>query len=212
MLVAVPDTPDALTVRPWPDSVLDEVGHDPRSPYVERFWLGVLGPSSVVFLRRLAAELEANPAGFELPLAETAKTLGLGMKGGRNSPFLRTINRCAQFHLVHLDDSDRVLLARRKLPPLSRGQITRLPEPLQLQHRDWQDDPHRRDERSRLRARRLALSLIELGEDVEATERQLHRWRFNPVVAREAAAWGWRRHREAQEAADAWAPDDPPAA
>ena len=66
MLVAVHDTPQTLTVRPWPDSVLDDVGHDPRSPYVERFWLGVLGPSSVVFLRRLAAELEANPSGFEL--------------------------------------------------------------------------------------------------------------------------------------------------
>ena len=102
MLVAVHDTPQTLTVRPWPDSVLDDVGHDPRSPYVERFWLGVLGPSSVVFHRRLAAELEANPSGFELPLEETAKTLGLGMRGGRNSPFLRTINRCAQFHLVHL--------------------------------------------------------------------------------------------------------------
>src|SRR5258706_11580636 len=96
MLVAVHDAPETLTVRPWPDSVLDEVGHDPRSPYVERFWLGVLGPSSVVFLRRVAAELEANPAGFELPLAETARALGLGMKGGRNSPFLRTINRCVQ--------------------------------------------------------------------------------------------------------------------
>src|SRR5438067_667698 len=91
MLVAINDPPDALTVRPWPDSVLDDIGHDPRSPYVERFWLGVLGPSSVVFLRRLATELETHPSGFQLPLIETAKTLGLGMKGGRNSPFLRTI-------------------------------------------------------------------------------------------------------------------------
>jgi hypothetical protein len=212
MLVAVPDTPQTLTVRPWPDSVLDQIGHDPRSPYVERFWLGVLGPSSVVLLRRLAAELEANPAGFELPLEETAKTLGLGMKGGRNSPFLRTISRCVQFHLLHLEDGGNVLLARRKLPPLTRGQITRLPEPLQLQHRDWQEDPAQHDERSKVRARRLALSLLELGEDVEATERQLHRWRSHPLAAREATAWAWRRHTEAQAAADAWSPDDPPAA
>ena len=82
MLVAVHETPQTLTVRPWPDSVLDQVGHDPRSSYVEQFWLGVLGPSSVVFLRKLAAELEAHPSGFERSLAETAKTLGLGMRGG----------------------------------------------------------------------------------------------------------------------------------
>lgn len=211
MLVAVHDGPHALTVRPWPDSVLDQIGHDPRSPYVERFWLGVLGPSSVVFLRRLASELEANPAGFDLPLAETAKVLGLGMKGGRNSPFLRTINRCAQFHLVHLDADGTVLLARRKLPPLTRGQVTRLPEPLQLEHRDWQD-PGQHDERQRQRARRLALSLLELGEDVEGAERQLHRWRFHPLEAREATAWAWRRHSDAKAAAEAWTPDGPEAA
>ena len=208
MLLAVHDTPQTLTVRPWPDSVLDQVGHDPRSPYVERFWLGVLGPSSVVFLRKLAADLEANPAGYELSMAETARTLGLGMRGGRNSPFLRTINRCAQFRMVHLEEDDRVLLARRKLPPLTRGQITRLPEPLQLQHREWQHDPAQEDQRSKLRARRLALSLIELGEDVEGAERQLHRWRFHPLVARDATAWAWRRHSEANAAAAAWTPDD----
>jgi hypothetical protein len=207
MLAVVHDTPESLTVRPWPDSVLDQVGHDPRSAYVERFWLGVLGPSCVLFLRRLANELEANPAGFELPLAETAKALGLGMKGGRNSPFLRTISRCVQFHLAHLEPENRMLLARRKLPPLTRGQITRLPEPLQLQHHEWQHDPAQ-DERSKARARRLALSLLELGEDVEATERQLHRWRFHPVAAREATAWAWRRHSDAKAAAEAWTPDD----
>src|SRR3954453_13068206 len=109
MLVAVHDTPQTLTVRPWPDSVLDDVGHDPRSPYVERFWLGVVGSSSVVFMARLASELEANPAGCELSLADTAKTLGLGMKGGRNSLCLRTIHRCEQFRLVQLDTGDNVL-------------------------------------------------------------------------------------------------------
>src|SRR5690242_1663008 len=115
MLVAVAEgAPTEFAVRPWPDSVIDQVGHDPRSAYVERFWLGVLGPSCVLFLRRVANELEANPAGFDLSLTETAKALGLGMKGGRNSPFLRTISRCVQFHLAHLETENRVLLARRK--------------------------------------------------------------------------------------------------
>src|SRR5438270_6260756 len=99
-----PLTVDTLHIRPWPDAVIDTLGHDPRSAYVERFWLGVLGPSSVVFLRRLASALESSPSGFTLPLEETARTLGLGMRGGRNSPFLRAITRCAQLHLVHLDD------------------------------------------------------------------------------------------------------------
>lgn len=36
-----------ITVRPWIDPVVDEHGHDPRSRYVERFWLGVLGPTAM---------------------------------------------------------------------------------------------------------------------------------------------------------------------
>jgi hypothetical protein len=46
----VPDAPAvppaSLAVVPWEDVVIDELGHDPRSLYVERFWLGILGPSS----------------------------------------------------------------------------------------------------------------------------------------------------------------------
>jgi hypothetical protein len=213
MLVAVADGPlTEVAVRPWPDTVIDQVGHDPRSAYVERFWLGVLGPSSVVLLRRLANELEASPAGFTLPLEETARTLGLGMRGGRNSPFLRTITRCAQFHLVHFDERAATLLARRKLPPLTRGQVTKLPERLQHQHHDWQANPALADERQRVRSRRLALSLFELGEGVEATEMQLLRWRYPPAVAREATAWAWRRHNDARAAAESVDPEPTPAA
>src|SRR5258706_9957775 len=79
MPVAMPDlTADVLTIRPWPDDVIDALGHDPRSIYVERFWLGVLGPSTIWLLRRIAMGFESSPAGFELPLGETAQAIGIG--------------------------------------------------------------------------------------------------------------------------------------
>jgi hypothetical protein len=39
-------TSDTLLIRPWPDEVIDALGFDPRSPYVETYWLGILGPST----------------------------------------------------------------------------------------------------------------------------------------------------------------------
>ena len=36
--------PDPLHVVRWHDPLIDQLGHDPRSRYVEQFWLGVLGP------------------------------------------------------------------------------------------------------------------------------------------------------------------------
>jgi hypothetical protein len=190
---------DTLSIRPWPDPVIDRLGHDPRSPYVERFWLGILGPSTTWLLRRFAAGLDEHPGGFDLDLAETARALGLGDKFGRNSPFIRALYRCCQFHLASAHGS--TLEVRRRVPPLNRQQVARLSPRLQQAHQAWVDDAGRQTpEQLRQRARRLALSLFELGEDVESTERQLHRWRFHPALAREATAWALQRHREAHAA------------
>lgn len=35
-----------LVVIPWNDPVVDSIGHDARSTYVELFWLNVLGPTA----------------------------------------------------------------------------------------------------------------------------------------------------------------------
>ena len=194
---------ETLTIRPWPDPVIDSLGHDPRSHYVETYWLGILGPSTTWLLRRLAVGLEANPAGFELPLADTARCLGLGDKGGRHSPFMRALTRLVQFDLAQ-PHGDPELAVRRKLPPLNRRQVQRLPALLQAQHRALQEADLRVPalEGMRRRGRQLALSLLELGEDLEAAERQLLRWRYHPALARESAAWAWDRHRRAIRAGD----------
>jgi len=189
---------DTLDIRPWPDPVIDAVGHDPRSFYVEEFWLSILGPSTTWLLRRVAAGLEAQPSGFTMPLGETARALGLGMKGGRHSPFMRALGRVCQFDLGQLHD-EGTLAVRRKLPPLNRRQVEHLPGMLRDAHKRWQEEQLRIPavDGLRRRCRRLALSLVELGEDLEGIERQLHRWKFHPALAYESAAWAWRQHREA---------------
>jgi hypothetical protein len=189
---------DVLLVRPWPDQVIDSLGFDPRSAYAETFWLGILGPSTTWLLRRLVAGLEEQSDGYELPLAETARSLGLGDRGGRHSPFLRAITRTIQFELAQ-PEGEQVLAVRRKVPPLNRRQLLRLSPGLQAAHAAWQEQQLHvpSGDQLRRRSRLLALSLVELGEDLEATERQLLRWRYHPALARDAAVWAWQRHRAA---------------
>ena len=202
-VVPTPTFPtDNLAIRPWKDDVIDALGHDPRSAYVETYWLGILGPSTTWLLRRIVAGLEAEPGGFDLVLADTARRLGLGDKTGRHGPFVRALTRLVQFGLAQVQGDD-VLAVRRKVPPLNRRQVARLPESLQKEHEAWQQGQLRTPavEQQRRRARQLALGLIELGEDLESTERHLHRWKFHPAMAYESAAWAWKRHREALAAA-----------
>lgn len=202
---------DTLTIRSWPDPVIDSLGHDPRSHYVETYWLGILGPSTTWLLRRLVFDLEASPDGFELSLTDTARCLGLGDKGGRNSPFMRALTRLVQFDMAQ-PHGPLVLAVRGKVPPLTRRQVMRLPSSLQSQHLAMQETDLQTPvvEGLRRRGRQLALSLLELGEDMEAAERQLLRWRYHPTLAHECADWAWERYCRALRAADSAEPDDVP--
>jgi len=195
---------DVLTIRPWEDDVIDRLGFDPRSPYVERFWLGVIGPSTTWLMRRMAAAFDSSPEGFEIDLGETARALGLGDRGGRHSPFLRTVNRMIQFELAQVAGPVE-LLVRRRLPPLGRRQTVRLSEALQEAHERWMADQLKvpPGEAQSRRCKQLALSLLELGEDREEVERQLLRWRYHPALAREAAAWAAELQRSAPAEAEA---------
>jgi hypothetical protein len=194
---------DTLTIRPLPDPVIDAVGFDPRSDYVERFWLGILGPSTLLLLRRLAAGLDEHPAGFPLPLADTARELGLGHMGGRNNPFVRALGRLCQFDMAQ-PGGEGVLAVRRRVPPLNRRQVVHLPDGLQRAHDAFQasalrERPH---EQLRRRARELALSMADLGEDQATIETHLARWRFHPALCREATIWALAEHTRRQGAAD----------
>ena len=202
-LPAVPPglfTRPTLTVRPWHDELIDTLGFDPRSAYVECYWLGILGPSTVWFMRRLAAAFDNSPE-IHLDLAAMATELGLGHKGGRHSPFMRTVWRCVQFDMARVVDED--FEVRRKLPPLNRRQVQRLPDHLRESHEQWQAAQLRipPGESSRRRARALAMSLLELDADAAAVEQRMTACGVPAGLAQEAAAWAWNRHAQARAAA-----------
>lgn len=188
---------DSIRVVTWPDPVVDRLGHDPRSAYAEAFWLPVVGPSTHLLMRHLSARLEDRPDGIDLCLLDGARALGLGTRGGRNAPFIRAMARAIQFKLCRHDDRG-TLAVRRKLAPLTRHQLSRLGPEIQDRHAAWQRAETTRPdlEEQRRRARRLALSLAELGESDEAIETQLHRWRLHPALASEALRWARERQRD----------------
>lgn len=190
----IPPDLSSLLVVPWTDPVIDQIGYDPRTVYVERFWLGILGPSATWLVRHLVDRFDAEPDGYELDLDECATALGLGRRPGAAGVFPRTLARCCQFGAARFV-TPTSLAVRRRMPPLTRRQVSRLPAKLREDHDRWVDKPpgYAADE-MRERARQLALSLVELGEDGAGTERQLHRWRFHPALASEATAWALSRH------------------
>lgn len=200
--------PPTLEIRPWVDARMDALGHDPRSEYVEEYWLGVLGPTATWLMRRLADRLESSPQGFELDLATVAVELGVGSQSGLNSPCVRSLRRCARFGLVQLRDPATVLV-RRKLPSLSYKQVERLPDHLRARHATAAADAFFEAQE---RARGLALAASDRGLARTEIERELHRHGVHPALAHTVAAWVEERTADASPAQQAAGGSLPPAA
>lgn len=175
---------EVLHVVGLPDPIYDRLGHDPRSSYVETFWLGTLGPSTTWLLRHVAAELDRSPEGFDMDLAQVASRLGIGHRHGPNSPMSKALARAVQFGMARAAGPSRMAF-RRKLPPLSPRQVANLAAPLAEAHRQADIPPAHAS-----RSRRLAASLLALGESPEQVHSKLVQWRF-PDAA-EAVSWAQR--------------------
>lgn len=124
---------DELNVRYVLDPAADRYGHDILSPYVERYWLPTLGPSSICLLRWFAHNLDPAKT-TTVALKPLGAQLGLSFGQGTNSPLWRTIVRISQFHAAQLEVGAGALLLRAKLPNLSERQVHRLPANLWLSH------------------------------------------------------------------------------
>jgi hypothetical protein len=194
--------PTHIVINPWTDPVIDTLGHDPRSWYAETFWLPTLGPTSLLLLRHLADRFDGSAEPFTLDVAETAAALGLGTGTGEHAPLLKSMGRLVQFDLACRAGDDRFAV-RRKVPPVNRRHVRRLPASLQARHEEWVTTAQSTSaaDLARRRARRVAFTLYELGDDIDAVERALHTAGFPAPLCRDAAQWAQQRHRDALAAA-----------
>ena len=185
---------DELYIIPWEVASDAETGHDPRSAYVEHFWLGTLGPSTTWFLRYCAGELD-DAEGAAVELNEVAARLGIGHRGGANSPMNRAVVRACRFRAAR-PAGPGTLEVRRRLPTLNRRQLQRLPAAVQRRHEIFMMAATAANgvDEQRRKARRLALGLIECGDGYDNAELQLGRWKFHPAMAADAVRWAWQCH------------------
>src|SRR5688572_28290731 len=197
--------PTTLTIRPWNDPVIDALGHDPRSRYAETFWLPTLGPTALLLLRHLADRFDHHPDGIELALADTSSALGLDARDGTSSPIVRTLRRLEQFDIACADPHSDTVADRRAIPPVNPRHMRWLPPDVQRAHAEWAQIQLAEPPiaAARRRARRVAFTLLEQGDEPDHVERVLHATGFHPALCHEAARWAYDRHREALAAANA---------
>ena len=130
--------PASVELSPLFDPTLERVGFPLEHPYVERVYCSVLGPSSVLLLRRAGELFAEHPEGRRVDVVDLSRSLGLGVRAdaddvGRNSPLRRTMDRLVRFNMARWTSEDRLAI-HPKLPALERHRVARLPEPVQADH------------------------------------------------------------------------------
>jgi hypothetical protein len=178
--------PPTLVIRPWIDPVVDTIGHDARSVYAEVFYLPVIGPTALWLIRRLVSGLEHYPDGYELDLGETARALGLGFTSGKAGPFLKALDRCGLFGLTR--PAPDGLAVRRRVAPLPRRHVDRMPAHLREAHAAWALSREQPDELAAERATAIARVLLSAGDERDVAEHHLLAIGIEPRIASLAIA------------------------
>ena len=188
-----------IRIAAWPDHVTAEFGHDPRSAYVERFWLSIVGPSALWLLRTFAYGFDSAPDGYQLDVHNVARALGLGDRVGRHSPVQRAIDRLCHFDLAYLRGSV-TLVVRREVPWLDERKVLRLPEPLRVEHDAWESADLSQSAMlaARRRAASIALACARTGGTADDITRQLTVWRYPADGITELTAWALDQVAHAQ--------------
>jgi hypothetical protein len=129
----------SVELSPLFDPTLERVGFPLDHPYVERVYCSVLGPSSVLLLRRAGELFAEHPEGLRVDVVDLSRSLGLGVPAdaadvGRNAPLRRTMERLVRFRMAAWRGDDRLGI-HPKVPALERHRVARLPEPVQAAHR-----------------------------------------------------------------------------
>jgi len=127
------DVPERFVLRPWTDPAVEARGFPVSSMYTETVLLPILGPSSVLCLRRPGSLAAARPERTEVDTVRLARDLGLGDGLGRHSQITKPLARLCGFGMARWSDAN--LDVRAAVAPVPERHLRRLsPELVGLHH------------------------------------------------------------------------------
>lgn len=122
-----------IAPRTHPDPVVERAGFPLDHPYLERCWAPAMGPSAVLFLRRLP-ELWRQQAPAVVDVDELARSFGLGAAQGAHSRFGRSLERVLQARFAEWTVPGEGLAVYTEVRPLGERLLDRVPDSTRRAH------------------------------------------------------------------------------
>ncbi len=178
----------SLRILRWRDPILDRHGFGVDSEYAELFWLPTLGPSALWLLRRVAALLTDVNDSVTIDSELLGTMLGLRYGNIRDSLIEKTVRRCIYFSVARPTGTDSIAF-KTALGPLSQRQLERLPEPLRALHTMHAPlELNARLIREELQAKKIAMTLAQMGVSSDEIPSELERLNFEGYLASRVAS------------------------
>lgn len=121
-----------LHATPHPTPEVRRIGFDLTDPYIEQCWSPVLGPTSILLLRRLPILWQADLSPT-IEIHELSASLGLGYGEGRHCPVLRTLDRLVRFRFANHAGPGQLDVFTHA-PPVPDHHLNRLPTWTRTRH------------------------------------------------------------------------------
>jgi hypothetical protein len=108
---------------------------DLNGDYLEYVWLPIIGPTATFIVRRFGRLLGEPDQRRRASVGRAALAAGIGVgdKGGRNSPLMRALDRLERFGFIDRDDLH--ISVTPVIRPVSAQMLDRLPGPSLAVHR-----------------------------------------------------------------------------
>jgi len=158
-------------------------------PYIETFWLKVLGPTATLLTNYLTMNSMTNKGAFKAELSDLSFELGTGARSGKQSPVSKQLKRLVQNEII-FQISDNEFLVPKCISPMSGMQLSKLDIRNRNCHEVW---IHRLNisplstQRKRMKSLLCRLDLI--GVERQAIENAISSCGLHPSIIGEAITY-----------------------
>lgn len=123
-----------IPIQPNSNSTISFLGND---PYIEKFWLPILGPTATLLLNDLMTKALMNTEAFQSTIGELSMTTGVGNREGHSSPIVKNLKRLCDFGLISY--YNEMYYVPTNIEVMSSDKLRKLNYLLQSEHKVWID-------------------------------------------------------------------------
>jgi len=158
-------------------------------PYIEAFWLKILGPTATLLTNHLTINSMINTGAFKSELGTLSAQMGTGMRSGNQSPVAKQLKRLVQNEII-FQISENEFLVPKSLRAMNQIQIAKLSEKQRSEHEQWISRLNVSPLSTQRKRMKSLLSRLDLvGMDTKSIQNAISSCGLHPSIIGEAIAY-----------------------